>query len=49
MSDFKRLIIVSNRLPVTVSKVDGKIEYKRSLGGLATGLASFHKQHIISD
>ncbi|MFX1273492.1 MAG: bifunctional alpha,alpha-trehalose-phosphate synthase (UDP-forming)/trehalose-phosphatase [Promethearchaeota archaeon] len=45
MSQYKRLIIISNRLPVTISRVDGKLEYNRSLGGLATGLASFHKQH----
>ncbi len=45
MNQDKRLLIISNRLPVTVSKEDGQLEYKRSLGGLATGLASFHKRH----
>ena len=45
MNSKKRLIFVSNRLPVTVSKENGKIKYKRSLGGLATGLNSFHKTH----
>lgn len=35
------LIIVSNRLPVSVKKVDGKLEYFPSVGGLATGLASY--------
>jgi trehalose 6-phosphate synthase/phosphatase len=35
------LIIVSNRLPVSVKKVDGKLEYYPSIGGLATGLSSF--------
>ncbi|MFX0132445.1 MAG: bifunctional alpha,alpha-trehalose-phosphate synthase (UDP-forming)/trehalose-phosphatase [Candidatus Hodarchaeota archaeon] len=45
MNTKKRLIFVSNRLPVTVSKEDGKIKYKRSLGGLAIGLSSFHKDH----
>ncbi len=34
------LVIVSNRLPVSVKKVDGKLEFSKSIGGLATGLAS---------
>ena len=36
----KRLLIVANRLPVTVKKQGDKIEYTPSGGGLATGLAS---------
>jgi len=39
----KKLIIASSRLPVTVSKVDGKLVYSPSSGGLATGLASVTK------
>ncbi len=35
------LIIVSNRLPVSVKKVDGKLEFYPSAGGLATGLSSY--------
>lgn len=35
-----KLIIVSNRLPITVSKVGNKISYSSSSGGLATALAS---------
>jgi trehalose 6-phosphate synthase/phosphatase len=35
-----KLIIVSNRLPVSVKKVDGELEFSSSIGGLATGLAS---------
>ena len=35
------LIIVSNRLPVSVKKVDGKLVFYPSIGGLATGLASY--------
>lgn len=35
------VIIVSNRLPVSVKKVDGKLEFYPSVGGLATGLASY--------
>jgi trehalose 6-phosphate synthase/phosphatase len=35
------LVIVSNRLPVSVKKVDGKLEFFPSVGGLATGLAHY--------
>src|ERR1700737_1243973 len=37
------LIIVSNRLPISVKKVNGKLEFFPSIGGLATGLASYTK------
>jgi len=33
--------LVSNRLPVSVKKVDGKLEFSPSVGGLATGLSSY--------
>lgn len=36
-----KTIIVSNRLPVSVKKVDDKLEYYPSVGGLATGLSSY--------
>lgn len=36
----RKLIIVSNRLPVSVRKRHGALDYVRSVGGLATGLAS---------
>lgn len=36
-----QVIIVSNRLPVSVKKENGKLEFYPSLGGLATGLASY--------
>ena len=36
-----RLIVVSNRLHVTVEEKEGKINYKQSSGGLATGLSSY--------
>lgn len=36
----RSVVIVSNRLPVSVKKVDGKLEFSSSIGGLATGLAS---------
>lgn len=35
------LVIVSNRLPISVRKVDGRLEFCQSMGGLATGLASY--------
>jgi trehalose 6-phosphate synthase/phosphatase len=35
-----RLVIVSNRLPVTVEKRKGQIHFRHSVGGVATGLAS---------
>lgn len=37
------LIIVSNRLPTSVKKVDGKLVFFPSIGGLATGLANYTK------
>lgn len=36
-----QVIIVSNRLPISVKKVDGTLEYSASIGGLATGLSSY--------
>ena len=35
------LTLVSNRLPISVKKVDGKLIFSPSTGGLATGLASY--------
>lgn len=35
-----RIIIISNRLPVTIDKKDGELHYYPSAGGLATGLNS---------
>jgi trehalose 6-phosphate synthase/phosphatase len=39
-----RLLIVANRLPVTVRVTDGGVEVQRSTGGLATGLMRPHEQ-----
>ncbi|MBN2361006.1 MAG: trehalose-6-phosphate synthase, partial [Deltaproteobacteria bacterium] len=39
-----RLIIVSNRLPLTTSVVDGTVAVTRSAGGLATGLSGPHER-----
>jgi len=38
----KRLLIVSNRLPVSVSKREGRLRFQASAGGVATGLSSFY-------
>ena len=35
------LVIVSNRLPVSVKKTNGKLEFSSSTGGLATGLSGY--------
>jgi trehalose 6-phosphate synthase/phosphatase len=37
-----RILIVSNRLPVSVARAEDGIQLKRSAGGLATGLAGVH-------
>lgn len=39
-----KTIIVSNRLPIKISEEDGKLTYKPSEGGLATGLGSIFKE-----
>jgi trehalose 6-phosphate synthase/phosphatase len=39
-----RLVIVSNRLPVTVTRADGALAVERSPGGLATGLSCPHQR-----
>jgi trehalose 6-phosphate synthase/phosphatase len=38
------LILVSNRLSVSVEKKKGKLEFKPSMGGLATGLSSLDQK-----
>ena len=38
-----RLLLVSNRLPVTVSRMDGVVTVEPSMGGLATGLSGPHR------
>jgi len=43
-----KLIIVSNRLPLTVTKEGGVLRFSPSAGGLATGLSSFVEKHNIS-
>lgn len=39
-----KIIFISNRLPVTINRNEGALEYSKSIGGLATGLKSFHEQ-----
>ena len=38
-----KTIIVSNRLPIKVSKENGSLHFQASEGGLATGLGSIYK------
>ncbi len=40
----ERIILVSNRLPVTVEKRKGELQYHHSAGGLATGLDSVYNK-----
>lgn len=39
-----KTIIISNRLPVKISEIDGEIKLKQSEGGLATGLGSIYRE-----
>ena len=39
----RRVVIVSNRLPISVGKKHNRLEITPSVGGLATGLSSFHQ------
>jgi len=43
MSQHRRLIIISNRLPFTAKERNGELRYTASVGGLATGLSTFLK------
>jgi trehalose 6-phosphate synthase/phosphatase len=38
-----RLLIISNRLPVSIARSEGELVISPSVGGLATGLASFYR------
>jgi trehalose 6-phosphate synthase/phosphatase len=40
-----KFIFVSNRLPVTIEKKRGRLAFKPSVGGLATGLQSFYQSY----
>src|SRR6478609_7184131 len=39
-----KLVVVSNRLPVSVSKRDGKLHFEASSGGLATAMSTLDKE-----
>ncbi len=43
--DMKRLLVVSNRLPFTITRRENKIRLNPSVGGLATGLSSLSKSY----
>lgn len=40
----RKIIIVSNRLPITIKKENDQLDFFPSAGGLATGLSSVYKQ-----
>ena len=40
----QKLVIVSNRLPVTVERRRKELRFRFSTGGVATGLSSFYKR-----
>lgn len=40
-------VIVSNRLPISVSKEDGKLTYESSSGGLATAMSSLREDDTV--
>lgn len=40
-----RLLLVSNRLPVSIEKGKRGLRFETSVGGLATGLSTFHKSY----
>ena len=42
--EFQRLLIVSNRLPVTARVDAGSVHFAEASGGLATGLRSWHER-----
>ena len=44
MNAGKRIIIVSNRLPIKIAEQDNEMVYTNSEGGLATGLGSVYQQ-----
>ena len=39
-----KIIFISNRLPVTITRSKSRFRYNKSIGGLATGLKSYHEQ-----
>ncbi len=41
----KKIILVSNRLPVTIERKEGQFSFTPSVGGLATGLSSVSKNY----
>lgn len=46
--DPKKLLIVSNRLPLSVTKKTGKIVFKKSAGGLSTAVSSLNDSYNLT-
>lgn len=40
-----RILVVSNRLPVNITKRDNKLQFSQSSGGLATGMSALQKTY----
>ncbi len=40
-----RLLIVSNRLPISITRKGGELRFQQSVGGLATGVGSFYRSY----
>lgn len=43
--NWKRLLIISNRLPVSIESKVNNYEFKQNVGGLATALGSFYRKY----
>jgi len=43
----QNFIVVSNRLPITITKTDGVLSFNPSSGGLATAMSSVNKDNMI--
>ncbi len=41
----RRMLIISNRLPISIARRKGALNFNLSTGGLATGLGSFYKSY----
>ena len=41
----RRVLLVSNRLPITIERRKGRLHYRQSFGGLATALSTIYKKY----
>ena len=40
-----KILIVANRLPITINKKEGSLNFKKSAGGLVSGLKSLNSKY----